>query len=40
MKKIDRNKVYAFIGRAVVYASLYVAAVVGTAWAFLQNTIY
>lgn len=30
MKKINANKVYAFIGRALVYASLYVAAVVGT----------
>ena len=39
-RKIDPNKVYAFIGRAVVYSSLYVAAVVGTVWAFLQNTIY
>lgn len=40
MKKIDKNKVYAFIGRAIVYSSLYIAAVVGTAWAFLQNSIY
>lgn len=40
MKKIDKNKVYAFIGRAVVYASLYALAVVGTVWAFLQNSIY
>lgn len=40
MKKIDKNKVYAFIGRAIVYSSLYIAAVVGTVWAFLQNSIY
>lgn len=40
MKRIDKNKVYAFIGRAVVYSSLYIAAVAGTVWAFLQNTIY
>lgn len=40
MKKIDKNKVYSFIGRAVVYSSLYIAAVAGTVWAFLQNTIY
>ena len=39
-RKIDPNKAYAFIGRAVVYSSLYVAAVAGTVWAFLQNTIY
>ena len=40
MKKIDKNKVYAFIGRAVVYTSLYVGAVAFTVFAFLQNTIY
>lgn len=40
MKKIDKRKVYAFIGRAVVYSSLYMAAIVGTVWAFCQNTIY
>ena len=40
MKKIDQNKVYAFIGQAVVYTSLYIAAVAGTVWAFLQNSIY
>lgn len=40
MKKIDKNKVYAFIGRAVVYATLYASAVAFTVFAFLQNTIY
>lgn len=40
MKKINKNKVYAFIGRAVVYIGLYVGAVAGTVWAFMQNTIY
>ncbi len=40
MKKIDQNKVYAFIGRAVVYIGLYASAVAGTVWAFLQNSIY
>ncbi len=39
-RKINPNKVYAFIGRAVVYSSLYITAVAGTVWAFLQNTIY
>ena len=41
MKKIDKNKVYAFIGRAVVYTSLYALAVAGTVWAFLEcTTVY
>ena len=40
MKKIDKNKVYSFIGRAVVYIGLYASAVAGTVWAFLQNSIY
>lgn len=40
MKKLNKNKVYQFIGQAVVYSSLYLAAVVGTVWAFMQNTIY
>ena len=40
MKRIDKNKVYAFIGRAVVYTVMWALAVSGTAWAVLQNTIY
>lgn len=40
MKKIDKNKVYAFIGRAVVYIGLYAGVVLGIIWAFCQNTIY
>lgn len=40
MKKLNKNKIYQFIGQAVVYSSLYLAAVVGTVWAFMQNTIY
>lgn len=39
-RKIDKNKVYAFIGKAVVYSSLYILAIVGFVFAFLQNTIY
>lgn len=39
-RKIDKNKVYAFIGRVVVYGGLYVATVYGFIWAFCQNTIY
>lgn len=38
--KLDKNKVYQFIGQAVVYSSLYIAAVGFTVWAFCQNTIY
>lgn len=40
MKKLNKNKVYQLIGQAVVYSSLYLAAIVGTVWAFCQNTIY
>ena len=40
MKKLDKNKVYAFIGRAVVYATTWVASVGFCYWAFLQNMIY
>ena len=39
-RKLDKNKVYAFIGRAVVYGSIYVASVCFTVWSFLQNTVY
>ena len=40
MRRIDKNKVYAFIGRAVVYSTLYVGAIAFSVWSFLQNTIY
>lgn len=40
MKKIDKNKVYKFIGQAVVYTSMWAISVLGIAWAFCQNTIY
>lgn len=40
MKRIDKNKVYAFIGRAVVYSSLYVGAIAFECWAFLQGLTY
>lgn len=39
-RKIDQNKVYSFIGKAVVYTSLYLGSIAFTVWAFLQNTIY
>ena len=37
---MKKDKIYAFIGRAVVYSSLYIGAVAGFVWAFCQNTIY
>ena len=40
MKKMDKNKVYKLIGQAVVCGTLYITAVAGTVWAFLQNSIY
>lgn len=40
MKKIDKNKVYAFIGKAIVYSTLYIGSIALGVWAFLQNTIY
>lgn len=39
-RKLDPNKIFAFIGRAVVYSSLYIGTVVFGMWAFCQNTIY
>lgn len=39
-RKIDPNKVYAFIGKAVVYTSLYLGSVAFIVWAFCQNTVY
>lgn len=39
-KKLDKNKIYAFIGQAVIYGTIYLAAVVGTVWAFTQNTVF
>jgi hypothetical protein len=38
--KIDKNKVYTFIGKAVVYSTCYIGAVAFSIWAFMQNTIY
>lgn len=39
-RKLDTNKIYNFIGRAVVYGSLYISAVAFMVWGFCQNTIY
>lgn len=35
-----KEKVYAFIGRTVVYSSLYIGAVAFTVWGFLQGMTY
>lgn len=40
MKKTNKNKVYQFIGQAVVYSSLYIATVVFSVWGFLQGMTY
>ena len=37
---MKKNKIYEFIGKAVVYLGLYAGAVAFTVFAFLQNTIY
>lgn len=37
---MKKNKIYAFIGRVVVYVGLYVGAILFGVWAFMQNTIY
>jgi len=39
-RKIDKNKVYQFIGQAIVYSSLYIATLVFSYWAFLQGMTY
>ena len=39
-RKLDPNKIYAFIGQAIIYTSIYIGAVAFSMWAFLQNTIY
>ena len=40
-RKLDKNKAYAFIGRAVVYSTVYFGTVAGSVWAFLEcTTVY
>ena len=39
-RKLDKNKVYAFLGRAVVYSTIYLGSIAFIMWAFLQNTVY
>ena len=40
MKRINKDKIYNFVGRAVVYSSLYIATVSFTVWGFLQGMTY
>ena len=40
MKRVNKNKIYNFIGRAVVYSSLYIATVAFSVWGFLQGMTY
>ena len=37
---MKKNKIYEFIGKAVVYTTLYVSAVALTVWAFFFFSIY
>ena len=36
-RKLDPNKIYKFIGQAVVYSSLYIGSIAFFYWAFLQR---
>ena len=36
-RKLDPNKIYNFIGQAVVYSSLYIGSIAFFYWAFLQR---
>lgn len=40
MKRSKINKIYQFIGQAVVYSTLYVGAVAFMVWGFLQGLTY
>ena len=39
-RKLNPNKIYTFIGRAVVYSSLYITAVIFFIWACTRTVIY
>lgn len=39
-RKLEPNKIFAFIGKIVVWTSIWALGVAGGIWAFLQNTIY
>ena len=38
--RIDKNKVYQFIGQAIVYSSLYIGSIAFGYWMFLQGLTY
>ena len=38
--RLDKKKVYQFIGQAVVYSSLYIGSIAFFCWAFLQGLTY
>ena len=40
MRRIDKNKVYAFIGKAVVYGSMYIGSIVFAFWSLTKITVY
>ena len=40
MRKIDKNKVYAFIGKAVVYSLIYIGSIAFGLWALTRITVY
>ena len=40
MKRLDKNKIYAFIGRAVVYGVIYLTVEASLYWGFLQGMTY
>lgn len=40
MKKMDKNKLYQFIGQVLLYISLYLLAIGMLVLGFVKNTIY
>jgi len=39
-RKLDKQKIYALIGRVVVYTTAWAITVSAIIWGFCQNTIY
>ena len=40
-RKLNQNKIYAFIGRAVIFCSLHIGIAIGIVYAFLEcTTVY
>lgn len=40
MKRLDKNKIYAFIGRATVYTGIYIGILSMILWSFTRITVY